>query len=50
MASNMNSFSCLDHSTGHDEKRPDGVNANNMNKGYGIAQDVTRSVQIDDKD
>ena len=28
----------FDHSTGHDRMRPDGLNASNMNKGYGGSQ------------
>lgn len=38
----------FDHSAGHDKLRPNGLNSNQMNKGYGGEQSVMRNSQIKD--
>jgi hypothetical protein len=40
----------FDHSCGHDRKRPDGLSANNLNKGFGGAQPKMRNTVISDED
>jgi hypothetical protein len=38
----------FDHSCGHDRKRPDGLSANNLNKGFGGAQNKMRDTVMQD--
>jgi hypothetical protein len=40
----------VDHSSGHDKKRTDGLNANEMNKGYGGKKPKLRSTMIEEED
>jgi hypothetical protein len=40
----------VDHSSGHDKKRPDGLNANSMNKEYGGKQPTMRETLIEEED
>ncbi|CAJ1943690.1 unnamed protein product [Cylindrotheca closterium] len=40
----------FDHSNGHDKQRPDGLNANAMNKGFGGSQPSMRDVAIESED
>ena len=37
----------FDHSTGHDQSRPNGLNGNNMNKNYGGGQQAMRNSKIE---
>ena len=38
----------FDHSCGHDKQRPDGLNANNISKGYGGSQPKMHDTKIQD--
>jgi hypothetical protein len=39
----------VDHSSGHDKKRPDGLNAKEMNKEYGGIKPKLRSTMIEEE-